>query len=789
MASSINTINVGGVDKEIEDSFARTRLDEIIGGDAPSAAEVADARVGYDEVDYGTLGAAIRSQFAKTIFDHKRDTNLTTCDAAEDNSIYFITSSGGQSSTPDFPIIGQAGWLITLAYNNDFKFQIACPFRDQDSMYIRARMLTGWQQTWRTITIDQLDEKTIKLNENLIGGYCLHDIRYPIPTAFGISDEGDQATIVYDYNKGMYKIEGMLTNKRAVNTLVKDYDLIGLIPGKTYNMMIRLEEDHETDSVGGFFGEIYIKRNSSSAHWESLSTLTPYSLSSVIIPSDAVGILARFNLDPGYHNTYAAIECVDEDMFTPKMANFNILNKCFTNYIHIPDSLRPFSCDNLTRAGVYFNSISGGETTFSDFPFNDAGWIINYSTGLNGLDVQMAVSYSGPSVKMRIHQLNGWTSWVYIGDGGTVYNVTQEINRDTISNTYNITTTPTITTDSNGWLQAVDTDTSDESGKTDMTGAIMSMLNSTGYCHLGPGIFYVSGNIDMPAGSIIEGCGKKTIIRLLQSVSSGYILRLKEYSTAKNICFSGGYSALDVESADIGGRKGIIYIGNANGQDPGITPAGTRSCQITGCFFENLDSGIYGYNSGGGIQQGLIVDSCHIQYCKVGINLDYYVEYSTFTGVVTFQCHFACINNGGNNKFVNCIFHGIVGFLMDNSAGDKPNNSHGSCVCCTFNHIHNFGPTRPSNVGNGIGIKVIGNQNGFIFSGCQLWYGNVEVTNSIGIVFDNNFFGNDSIAITATGANPVFFLNNVFFSQPSLNVSSNSVFVNNYTKAGAVVTA
>lgn len=88
MADSINTINVGGIDKEVEDTVARTsgsnansrcttlessvsnlaaRVEEIIAptGEAPNPAEVVDARIGADGVIYNTLGDAIRNNDIK----------------------------------------------------------------------------------------------------------------------------------------------------------------------------------------------------------------------------------------------------------------------------------------------------------------------------------------------------------------------------------------------------------------------------------------------------------------------------------------------------------------------------------------------------------------------------------------------------------------------------------------------------------------------------------------------------------------------------------------------------
>lgn len=449
----------------------------------------------------------------------------------------------------------------------------------------------------------------------------------------------------------------------------------------------------------------------------------------------------------------------------------HLFSGSINNYGVIPFN-KYASCDEVDISGVYFVSSYEGVLNIPDFPLNQAGWLYTITTKTNASDfrVQFAYPYNPASanIQYRIKNNSGWTNWMDISsEAGTVTEIQQEISRDTYNNTYNITTNPQITTDSNGWLQPVDTNTADETGKTDMTGAIMSMLNSNGYCHLAPGIYYVSGNIDMPTGSTLEGCGRDTIIRLLNSVESGYIARVKEYSTIKNIRFSGGYADGDVSTPDIGGRKGIIYIGNRDGQEPSVTPSTGKNCHITNCWFENLDSGIYGHNAGGGLQEGLIVSDCYITLCKAGINLDYWTEYCKFTNVVVFKCYYACINNGGNNVFTSCTFHGTVGFLIDNTNGQSPNNAHGSVIGCVFNHIDNW--NRPQTLGGGNAIEVRNITNGFIFTGCQIWYGKIFIQDSIGVVVsDSLMLGGAVNNITVTGEYPAFFNNNIFKNAPDL---------------------
>jgi hypothetical protein len=454
------------------------------------------------------------------------------------------------------------------------------------------------------------------------------------------------------------------------------------------------------------------------------------------------------------------------------------------NSVELPASIPALYDDanDIDKSCIIFCNSTGGVPEIDNLPSGESnGWLETIqtmgSTGVTNLVCQIYYPYQHINkIYRRIKNVdNEWGNWAEISTGGTQI-IEQEISRDTYNNTFNITSSPQITTDTHGWLQAVDTNTEDETGKTDMTPAIMAMLNDTGYCHLSEGIFYVSGNIDMPVGSTLEGCGNKTIIRLLNSVNSGYICRMKRHSIVKGIRFSGAFNYIDVSGTNIGGRKGIYAIGNRDGEHPEIIPTTTRNNQISNCWFDNLDSGIYAYNTGGGVDEGFICSDCYFDTCIVGINLDYWTEYNKFTNVMSEGCHYACINNGGNNVFVNCTFHGIEGFSID---GSKPNAAHGSCVGCTFNHIGTSSET-------GIAVKILNAQNGFVFVGCQIWYGKIHVEDSTGMIFANTLIGGHP-DIKTTGNGTVFFNGCLFNNTITRDIASPVKFDNCYMFNGTPV--
>ena len=123
--------------------------------------------------------------------------------------------------------------------------------------------------------------------------------------------------------------------------------------------------------------------------------------------------------------------------------------------------------------------------------------------------------------------------------------------------------------------------------------------------------------------------------------------------------------------------------------------------------------------------------------------------------------------------------------LCDNTNKDKRNNTHGSIVGCTFNHIDNM--NHPELAGGGIAIHMINCANDEIITGCQFWYGNLLIENCVGVAFSDCLFGNNAITVTVTGSSPTFFFNNIFHNAPVLTVNSQSKFDRNYTKAGSLV--
>jgi hypothetical protein len=309
----------------------------------------------------------------------------------------------------------------------------------------------------------------------------------------------------------------------------------------------------------------------------------------------------------------------------------------------------------------------------------------------------------------------------------------------------------------------------------DATDAIQKILNEYRVCMLGPGTYTVSG-IQMPEGSTLSGMGAATKLKLREDVDDGYAVRIRSYCTVRDLAFDGGAE----KPESLGKRHGVAFLGNATGSD---WQGQDQHAIICGCFFSGFSGGgIYGKDTGYSCRSAMAVSDCHIIGCGAGIYLEHFSEYHMFTNVLCNGCLYGCINNGGNNVFVNCGFNeNGTGFLIDNSMGQSINNSHGSVIGCTFNHSGN---------NKGIGIQLMKANVGYIFSGCQMFYSKIVLENCVNIVFEGFNFGRN-MEISIKGGKMTLFSNSVFYSAPKiLNVTDNETvrFSQCYTRDGEEVT-
>lgn len=427
------------------------------------------------------------------------------------------------------------------------------------------------------------------------------------------------------------------------------------------------------------------------------------------------------------------------------------------------------SVDLNNISGDHFYLLSDGHT-YSNAPTGfGIGFLLTTLTHSN-FDFQLLWQFSGGSMWKRRGKNGTWENWQQI----TGISYVNNYSFPEYSNTYTIeSVTPTITTDTNAYLAS-------SGDTTNRTAEIVTMLQTVGVCRLGKGDYYIE-NLDMPDGTSIVGSGYGTRI-ILAGTSDGYAIKLGNYCNVSDCQIVGALSAITLSNT-VGGRHGILWQGNYT-QDETAAHQPQKSMLSNLWIARFTGGGITCYDTGYGTVNNIECSNVYVENCNSGINISYKSEFHKFTNVRTFSCYYGCINNGGNNVFVNCDFSSCkLGFLIDNSTGQSPNNSHGSCVSCVFNHTDS---------NNGIGIKLLGAANGYVFDGCQIFYSQIYIENSNGIVVSNSNFGATNCNITIVGGNTILFANNMHQDKPTISITNNTKvhFVNCYDRdSGASISA
>ena len=314
---------------------------------------------------------------------------------------------------------------------------------------------------------------------------------------------------------------------------------------------------------------------------------------------------------------------------------------------------------------------------------------------------------------------------------------------------------------------------------TDRTKEIEMLLADTGVCRLGPGDFYVK-NIVMPNDTMLIGNGTATKLRLLEGTEDCYVVKMASRCVVKDLHLVGSEAEI-IPEEQIGNRHGIVFEGSS--EKPGTE--GPVHSTIENCYATSFSGGgITCRNSGYPVSASMNVTDCWLVNCGAGINIPYWSEYHKFTNVSATQCWYGCVNNGGNNMFANCNFsENEMGFLMDNSRGQSRNNSHGSAIGCTFNHSGYY-----TGKNKGTGIRVLGIEHGYVFSGCQNFFAKIELDNAKGVLFDAFNFGRSEV-ITVNGGGTTMFTHCMFGNEPQVTITDNEYtkFIHCYTRAGEAI--
>lgn len=423
--------------------------------------------------------------------------------------------------------------------------------------------------------------------------------------------------------------------------------------------------------------------------------------------------------------------------------------------------------DNVGEPGFYL--LHDGYT-YTNLPFSGIGFLIVYRS-INAR-MQIAIPWTPKTINIRRNLNNGaWSSWEQPG-GGNVYNVTNEYTFPEYSQAVTLNASPSITADTNDYLPPTG-DTSDR------TADILAMLASTGICRLGAGNYYIK-NLQMPEGSTIIGSGYATKV-IMSGSDSGFAIKMGSYCAVQDLQLLGAANDITIGTLE-GNRHGLLWQGTYTANQTAPFKGMISNVHI-GRF---SGGGIRCYDTGYGTSNCLEVTNAYIWNCWAGVDIAYWSEFHKFTNVRSGQCRIGCVNNGGNNMFVNCDFSSNmeIAMLMDNSQGQSPNNTHGSCVACVFNHTASGGTAN-----EGVGIEILNCGSGFVFEGCQIFFSRIELEDSDGIVFTGCNFGANNCDIEISGGGAVIFNGNMHQAQPTITIQDNQFvkFVNCYTRSGVEV--
>lgn len=236
--------------------------------------------------------------------------------------------------------------------------------------------------------------------------------------------------------------------------------------------------------------------------------------------------------------------------------------------------------------------------------------------------------------------------------------------------------------------------------------------------------------------------------------------------------------------------KDFKILGNGRGTSTNY--ATTRPLQngikIDGAYYNNTveniifdslgNAGIYGANNQNGVStdvtSSINVNSCFFFNSLFGINFDTLFEYNLVYNSVFKNNETGIVIKGGNNPM-------IGGHVLNNRTGvsviSGSNDSHSTLSSVTINH----------NIEHGISVGAI--VNGFTFSNCVVFFNDISLISSNGVLIDGGLFKNNASLVFTNTESTTF--QNVKFMSTSIPTTfsgnTNLRFFNNSYPLGTSV--
>ena len=284
---------------------------------------------------------------------------------------------------------------------------------------------------------------------------------------------------------------------------------------------------------------------------------------------------------------------------------------------------------------------------------------------------------------------------------------------------------------------------------TDRFTEIQELLNQYKYLKLGEGDFYISGQLRIADGAVLEGCGAATRIMQTPDSTATSMIWLQSEGTLKNVCVQGEWTAQPkkIDTPYEKYRTGVVISG------------GTKNAIISGCFIRGWTAcGVAGVKNSMATRS-FIMSDCDCSFNNTGLKLEE-TEYACVSHCVFRNNIYGVENMAGNNKFSVCGFdQNIYGFVISKGV----NNGHGSAVGCTFNH------NEEEETGKGRAVSVTDTESGFVFSACQFHFGSIMIGVGVqGIMFNGCQFGN-SVDYQNYSEKPTVFTGCLFSRHPYIS--------------------
>ena len=309
--------------------------------------------------------------------------------------------------------------------------------------------------------------------------------------------------------------------------------------------------------------------------------------------------------------------------------------------------------------------------------------------------------------------------------------------------------------------------------QTDRKAEIQAKLNTYGICELAEGEYYISAPIVMGDGQTLKGRNRNSIIHAPSATGAIDILNNVTNVTVVGLQLKGdNTNRPSVEGTDY--PYGINFASGTS-----------ASATIDNCYFNGLNRGIVTVSGASvGDVTNLSISDCAFKYCNVGIYFQPNGEYYSVTNCTFTKCFFGAEVSGGNNKFACCTFSSnSIGLILYADNGSPQNNGHGSAVGCSFNH----------NTNKGISASNI--TYGYVFSACNIFYGDIGLTNSSGIIFESCIImghssaDNHSDIILLNCSGSVTFNDCIYINEPTITTTNSPYlsFMNCKTIDGEIV--